>query len=148
MAAADVIRAMTLMQDEGVAEKVAAGDLSALEKLEFEERELELVQRVGAEMASEVQGFDAATSAAFEALAYAGEQGIPDTMEEELEEVIGFNFGGMQIAPVRGTAAKCTTCKSCNRCKKGMAAMAPSGSAMRFQMPGGGQFGAAPPAAP
>jgi hypothetical protein len=140
MGANNVVRAMSLLRDEAIAEQVAGGDISPLGGLELDDAERVMVTRVAAELSAEVQGFDA-TSAAFEALQYVGQQGIPAKLEDELDEVVGFVFNGMAVGPKRFTPnGEGKACSSCSKCKK-------CGKSFTFQMPGGpgsSPFGVAP----
>ena len=115
MAAADVLLAMKAMKNDKVAAQVAAGDLSGLGSLNLSDNERVLVGRVGTELSADVRGFDA-TSAAFEALSYIGDEGVPEEMEEDVDEVVGFTFGNPSVME----PDKCNKCKGCSKISNGM----------------------------
>jgi hypothetical protein len=150
MGAEAVLKSISAMRDEAVAERVAGGDLSGLPD-GLTDKEQDLVARVGAELSSEVSGYSA-TSAAYEALTYIGIEGIPEDLEDEVDEVAGFVFGPA-VNPGPGVASMCAKgkggggCKACGGKKKFEGTMtfdfAQSPAASRMS-----PMGAIPPATP
>ena len=106
MAADDVGKALVALRDRAVREQVRSGEAEVLGHLGLTAEELQLVQGAAQDdWDAEVAGFSA-TSGTLDALTYVGTNGVSQETAEQLDEVMGFDFGWAGAA-----GGKCEKCK-------------------------------------